>query len=71
MCISLALTAGCETAETSLITRYICNLHLIEHKQARAAKVNGVKATKMSGHLFSHFRIYSSVTHQGKISSIK
>lgn len=69
--VSLALTAGGETAETRLITRYICNLHLIEHKQARVAKVNGVKATEMPGRPFSRFRIHSSLTRQGKISSIK
>lgn len=60
--VSLALTAGCETAETRLITGYICNLRLIEHKQAKAAKVNGVRATEMPGHLFCRFRIYSWLT---------
>lgn len=66
---SLAL-AGCETAETRLITRYICNRRLIEHKQARAAKVNGVKAAEMPGHLFCGSRIYSSLTHQDFINKI-
>lgn len=35
---SVVLTAGCETAETRLITRCICNPHLTEHEQARTAK---------------------------------
>lgn len=69
--VSLALTPGWETTEMRPITRYICNLNLIEHKQAKAAKVNGVKATEMRGHLFCRFRVYSSLTRRGTISSIK
>lgn len=38
-----------------LITRYICNLHLIEHRQGKPVKVNGVRAPTMPGHLFCCF----------------
>lgn len=69
--VSLALTARYKTTETRLKTRRICNIHLIEHKQAEAAKVSQVKATERPGHLFCRFRIHSSLTRQGKISSIK
>lgn len=68
---SAALTAGYKTTQTRLKTRRICNVHLIEHKQAEAAKVNRVKAAEMPGHLLCRFRIHSSLTRQEKISSIK
>lgn len=64
--------AGCETTEGRLIIRYICNIHLIEtNKQATVARIYGVKASEMPGHLFHALRIYSSLTCHGKISSIK